>query len=337
MGVDGNKNNNVQQTVKKGEPMKNKRLIGLTAAFASCLLGFAPANAAGTDAPITVAVGVDPAFTPFFVADAQGMFAKHGLTVQIQQYANGGEAADALVAQSADVAGVPDFNLLIRAPRADLDAIGVYVEDVGNYVKVVARNEVASPKDVKRIGIVPGTFSQYAAARFMQAYNLDPASTELVNAGPPEMPQLLQSSAMDAFILWEPWPTRAAQQGGKVLMPISEFGLSYVLTVSTRHDWLKEHPDQAKAFMQAMSDATTFVKEHPAEAAAITKKAAQTPEALTELAVKQLQFGTREISDQDRDHFEKMLDFLTEKKILETRPSLDDLIVHGYAPAASGQ
>ena len=77
------------------------------------------------------------------------------------------------------------------------------------------------------------------------------------------MPQLLASKGMDAFILWEPSPTRAVQQGAKVLMPIREFKLSYVLTVATRPDWLQAHPQQAKALMQALAEATTFVKEHP--------------------------------------------------------------------------
>jgi len=75
------------------------------------------------------------------------------------------------------------------------------------------------------------------------------------------------------------------------------------------------------------------VKEHPAEAAAITKKAAQIPEPLTELAVNQLQFGTREVSDEDRAHFNEMLDFLVAKKIITARPALNELIVQGYAPA----
>ena len=312
--------------------MKYKLAVALAAALASSLFVTAAAKAAD-DSAVTIAVGVDPAFTPFFVADARGLFKKYGLNVQIQQHANGGVAADALVARTVDVAGVPDFNLLIRAPRVPLKALGVYVQDVGNYVKVVSSKEVSTPKDVKRIGVVPGTFSEYAAARFVQAYQLDPASIQTIDAGPPEMPQLLASKAMDAFILWEPWPTRAVQQGGKVLMPIREFNLSYVLMVSTRPDWLQAHPHQAKALMQAVSDATTFVKEHPAEAAAITKKAAQIPEPLTELAVNQLQFGTREVSDKDRAHFNEMLDFLVAKKIITARPALDELIVQGYAPA----
>ena len=69
--------------------MKYKLLVGLAAALASSLLVTAAAKAADESA-VTIAVGVDPAFTPFFVADAQGLFKKHGLNVQIQQLANAG-------------------------------------------------------------------------------------------------------------------------------------------------------------------------------------------------------------------------------------------------------
>lgn len=287
-------------------------------------------NAVNTSKPITVAVGVDPSFAPFFVADAKGMFKKQGLNVEVQQYANGGAAADALVARSADIAGVPDYNLLIRAPRADLKALGIYVEDEGNYVSVVARKEISSPKDIKRIGIVPGTFSEYAADRFVRAYDLPSVVT--VAAGPPEMIGLLSKNAIDTFILWEPWPTRAQALGDKVLMPIRDFKLSYVHSVTTRADWLNEHKEQAKAFMQALSEAALYINENPSNTATIIKEAARIPEALTESAVKQLQFKVRDISASDERNFNEMLDFLTERKLIKKRAALDSLIVHGFAP-----
>lgn len=292
-------------------------------------------SSASASGPITVAVGVDPSFAPFFVADAEGMFKKHGLNVQVQQYANGGAAADALVARSADVAGVPDYNLLIRAPRADLKALGVYVEDEGNYVSVVAKKDISKPQDIKRIGIVPGTFSEYAADRFIKAYDLH--SVKVVNAGPPEMVGLLAKDAIDAFILWEPWPAKAVTLGDKVLMPIRQFKLSYVQLATTRADWLAKHQEQAKAFMQALSEATSYINKNPAKAASVMKAAAHIPENLTEMAVKQLQFGVRDISKSDYKNFNSMLDFLTERKLIKKRAALDSLIVHGYVVDANGK
>ena len=102
----------IEKTSQGRNHMKYKLLVGLVAALASSLLVSAAAKV--DDPAITIAVGVDPAFTPFFVADAQGMFKKEGLNVQIQQHANAGVAADALVPEpSKSGAGVPGFQFVI--------------------------------------------------------------------------------------------------------------------------------------------------------------------------------------------------------------------------------
>lgn len=281
-------------------------------------------------APIKVAVGVDPSFAPFFVADAKGMFKKHGLNVEVHQYANGGVTGDAVIARSVELAGVPDFNLLVRATRADLKAIGVYVEDEGNYVSVVTNKNISKPEEIKKIGSATGTFGEYATDRFIRKYKLD--SIEIVQAGPPEMVGLLGKGAIDAFILWEPWPTRGSAQGGKVLMPIREYGVSYVHTVATRSEWLAQNKDEAKAFMSALAEAAQYINDNPQGTAAIMKKAARIPEELTTKAVGQLQFKVRGISDKDKENFVTMLDFLTREKLIKDRPNLDELIVHGLSP-----
>ncbi|HEX7381711.1 MAG TPA: ABC transporter substrate-binding protein [Nevskiaceae bacterium] len=318
--------------------MKHRRLAAVltactTLAFAAGFAGTHPASAA--DKPITVAVGVDPSFAPFFVAQAKGLFKKHGLDVDIQQYANAGEAADALVARSADVAGVPAFNLLIRAPRAPLNAIGVFAEGKGDYVKVAAAPGITNPDQIKRIGVVPGTFSQYAADRFIQAFHLDAAKISIVRAGPPEMPELLHQGRIDAFILWNPWPARAEALGAKILMPIGQFHLHFLTTVTVRQAWLQDHREQARKLLAALSEATTMVNADPEMTAAVTKKAAQIPEAFTKQAVEQIDFRVRELDAKDRTNFENMLDFLQRQKILQAKPSLDALIVHGLVPNAT--
>jgi NitT/TauT family transport system substrate-binding protein len=86
--------------------MKYKLAVALAAALASSLFVTAAGKAAD-DSAVTIAVGVDPAFAPFFVADAQGLFKKYGLNVQIQQHANAGVAADARLLAPSTWRGFP--------------------------------------------------------------------------------------------------------------------------------------------------------------------------------------------------------------------------------------
>lgn len=313
-----------------------KYLSYACALFLSSSVLFAPQAVSqdkSAQPPIKIAVGVDPSFAPFFVADAQGLFKKHGLNVEVHQYANGGVTGDAVVARSVELAGVPDFNLLVRATRADLKAIGVYVEDEGNYVSVVTSKDISKPEEIKKIGSATGTFGEYATDRFIREYKLD--STEIVQAGPPEMIGLLGNGDIDAFILWEPWPTRGVAQGGKVLMPIREYGVGYVHTVATRSEWLEQNKDKAKPLMSALAEAAQYINDNPEGTAEIMRKAARIPEDLTVKAVGQLQFKVRDISDKDRDNFASMLDFLTRENLIKDRPNLDTLIVQGFAPDAN--
>src|SRR5690606_34376523 len=84
-----------------------KYLSYACALFLSSSVLFAPQAVSQDKAaqpPIKIAVGVDPSFAPFFVADAQGLFKKHGLNVEVHQYANGGVTGDAVVARSVELA-----------------------------------------------------------------------------------------------------------------------------------------------------------------------------------------------------------------------------------------
>lgn len=313
-------------------------LLFLAAAAATLAVGCGGDDQAGgqegeaTGPPIRLAVGVDPVFTAIFLAQANDLFADEGIEVEVIQFANAGEAADALVAGSADVAGVPDYNLLARAPRADLAALGIFSEDPGDYVKVAARKDISDAGQMKAIGIVPGTFSEYAAARLVEYAGSDPAEVEFVPAGPPELPALLEKGDVDGFVLWEPWPTRAREMGGKVLMPTREYGLSTVLTISTTDRWLDAHRREAEALMRAIDAGAAATEQDPSAAAAATADAAKIPEALTEQAVGELDFGVREITEDDRADFEQIVDFLVDRKVVEERPSLDELIAPGYLP-----
>jgi NitT/TauT family transport system substrate-binding protein len=188
----------------------------------------APSQSSG---PITLSVGVDTVYAPMFLADAEGLFEKQGVDVRLRQFAQGGEGVDAMIAGAVDLAGSGDSTVLGKT-RGNIRSLGVFVEDVGNYVKLVTREEIDDPKQIKKMGIVPGSISEFGAARLLEAEGIDEADVELVKAGPPELPALLQRGDIDGFVIWEPWPTNATKMGGKVLQPSRAFGFSYVLMVN---------------------------------------------------------------------------------------------------------
>src|SRR5690606_2174933 len=157
--------------------------------------------------PIRVAVGIDPAYSPFFVAQQQDLFAKEGVNgVQVVQYAQGGEALDGIVAGQNQMGAATEASVLNRATRGDIRALAVFSQSP-KFIKLVVRDGIDSVKDVKKIGIVPGSVNEYATAKLLSANQVDAAAVEYVRAGPPEFPALLARGDVDGYVMWEPWPS----------------------------------------------------------------------------------------------------------------------------------
>jgi NitT/TauT family transport system substrate-binding protein len=281
---------------------------------------------AASSEPIKLSVGIDSVYAPMFVAQTEGLFEEEGLNVEVEQFAQGGEGMDAMVAGSIDAAGSADSTVLARAAREDLRALGIFVEDKGNYVKLVTRDDIDDPAQIKRMGIVPGSISEYGAFKLMRSEGIDPESVKLVPSGPPELPALLEQGDIDGFVIWEPWPTRAEEMGGKVLMKSGEFDLSYVLVVAAQKKWLDGHQKEAKALMDALAAASDRVEDDPEAAAEAAGAEAKLPPEQVEQAVADLDFGVRWGNQTDTEIWGEIGDFLVERKLVKQEPNVEEVL-----------
>ena len=292
----------------------------LVAVVGGC--GEASNEEGGAGGPITVGVGVDSVFAPMFVAQEEGLFEDEGLDVKVQQFAQGGEGVDAVVAGAIQTAGAADTTMMGKATQGDIRGLGVFVEDVGNYTKLVTRKDISNPRQIEKMGIVPGAIFEWGAVKLLEHFKIDPESVEFVPVDPAELPVLLQKGDIDAFVSPEPWPTEAEKVGGKVLMPSKEWGLSYVLLIAARADWLRANREQAEALMRALGAGAKRVEQDPEAAAEVTEKVAKVPPELTKEAVADLEFEVRGFNDEDRGNFEDISAFLVERKLVKKEPSV---------------
>jgi ABC-type nitrate/sulfonate/bicarbonate transport system substrate-binding protein len=323
-------------------PARTFALLHLVAAIltAAVLAGCGEANNdegddGGAAKPVTISVGVDSVYAPMFVAQDEGLFEKEGLDVELRQFAQGGEGVDAMLAGEIDTAGSADSTFVARGQES-VRALAPYVEEGGSYVKLVVAEDIDDPKQIKRMGIIPGQISEYGAQKLLESEDIDPSTIEFVKvAGPPEMPPLLQKGEIDGFVLNEPWPTRAEEMGaGKVLRVAEDFGLTYTLVVAARPDWIREDRERAEALMRAIAAAADRVESDPELAAESTERAAQVAPEQTVQAVKELDFGVRDFTRQDLTRLNDVADFLLDRKLIEERPPIDEIFApdQGFAP-----
>jgi ABC-type nitrate/sulfonate/bicarbonate transport system substrate-binding protein len=283
---------------------------------------------------IRFSVGIDTAYAPFFVAKNEGIFRKHGLDVNLVQFAQGGDGVDAMIARAIDAGGSGDATVLGKSLRGPLKAFAVF-NSSGDYIKLTVRKSISHVRQIKKIGIVPGSLSHYGAFKMLDYFKIPRTSVTFVRGGPPDMPVLLQRGDIDAYVIWEPWPTRAVENGsGKVLMRTKAFKYRYVLMLIARADWFASHRSETQRFVRAIDEADRLVERKPNVAAADTEKEVRVPPKDSIIAVQQIDFGVRDLTSRDLTNFKDIASFLLDQKITPREPDAASVVVRGFVSRA---
>ncbi|MGG5808961.1 ABC transporter substrate-binding protein [Falsiroseomonas sp. CW058] len=245
--------------------MRRRHLLAAGAAAALPLPAFAQ------NAPIrmTIATGVDPSFAPFYVAREGGFFQRNGLDVTVNTGPSGSAMIAFLVgnqvnsAYGAEQAGV-------SAHLVDPNVVAV-CEGTAllRWISVLGRN-VASMEDLKgkRVGVARGTGSETFWLSVVSRLNLNPADYTIVNVEAPEMVAALERGNIDAFAVWEPWPTRALRAISNTRILLSNEQIQVVRNfVYMNKGWAEQNAEATQRFMRSMVQAQEFCTNNQAEAA----------------------------------------------------------------------
>jgi NitT/TauT family transport system substrate-binding protein len=300
---------------------------GALAFVLSIALG--PTANAQSKEPVKLAIGVDAAYVAIYLSKQDKLFEKHGVNVELVQFTQGGDALDAVAAGLMPMGGAAEPTTLIRAARTDIKVLGIYGQS-DSYIKFVAKSGITDPKQAKRLGIVPGSVSEFSTEQMLIKYAIDPKSVELVKAGPPEFPALLARGDVDGYFLWEPWPTNGVQQGGKVLLTSGDVGYAYNMWLAASGPWLADHQAEAKAILAALAEACAIVRADPAKGAAAIQAEAKIPAATALATLKDIQCTVRDFTLADMATYDKIADFLAARKITPGKVDLSKIIQQGF-------
>ncbi len=258
-------------------------------AAAAALLLAATTGANAQLTKMTIATGVDPAFSQFYVAKEGGLFEKNGLDVTINTGPSGSAMVAFLVnnqiqaAYGSDLAGVinhqVDNNIVAVAD-------GTYL---WKWESVVGRNvDSLEALKGKKIGIAMGTGSEIFWRRLLEVKKLDLADYKMVNVEAPEMLAAIERGDIDAFAVWEPWPTRTLMtvKNTKVLAT-ADGVVNNINFVYMNRGWIDQNKATAEKFVKALCEANDLINnDRPAAAKMVSKFLKMPLELATELMPK---------------------------------------------------
>lgn len=228
----------------------------------------APARAQQGAAKMTIATGVDPSFAPYYVGREGGFFGRHGLDVTV----NTGPSGSAMIAflignqiQSAYGAEQAGVSAHLVDPAVVAVAEGTALL---RWISVLGRGvESMEALKGKKVGVARGTGSETFWLSVVEKLKLDLADYTVVNVEAPEMVAALERGNIDAFAVWEPWPTRAmrAIPGTKIL--VNNETIQVVRNyVYMNRGWAEANRDTATRFLRALVEATAFIESNREEA-----------------------------------------------------------------------
>ncbi len=244
---------------------------------------------------LTIATGSDPSLAQFYVAKEAGIFAKHGLDVQLNTGATASGMVPFLIKNqvqaviSGEQAGLSNFNL-------DKDVV---VAAEGNqmpqFYGIVGRNiENIDGLKGKKIGVPVGTGGEIFWRAFLDVLKLDPKNYTVVAVEPPEMIAALERGNIDAFAAWEPWVTRSltAVPGTKVVRDNDGIvvGRNFIWI---NRSWAEANPKAAASFMHAIGEATDMIRTKPDDAAKLVSALIKLDPKLTRTLLDKVKFDLR--------------------------------------------
>src|SRR6266508_1367154 len=210
---------------------------------------------------MTIATGVDPVFSAYYVAQEEGLFKKHGLDVRINTGPSGSAMVSFLVngqiesAFGSEIAGIANHNL---------DPNVVVVAQAARLVRwiaLVGRNiDSLEQLKGKKVGVARGSGGEVFWLAMLDKLKLNAADYTVVNVEAPEMVAALERGNIDAYAVWEPWVTRglAAVRNTKVLRT-QEGILEQGVYIYMNRGRIQKNPGPAEAFLRALAEATDLI------------------------------------------------------------------------------
>ena len=316
-----------------------KRIFSLLMATACVLATFAgctkdekePGAQTQEKTKITVVLDWTPNtnHTGLYVAQKNGYFADNGLEVTIEQPPEDG--AEALVASGKAQFGVSFQENVASALTADsplpITAVAALIQHNTSGIISLKKNNITSPKDMAGHSYASwNTPIEKAILKdVIEKDGGDFSKVKMIYNSATDVVTALQTN-IDTVWIYYAWDGIATEVKGletnyfafKDINPALDF---YTPLLIANDNFLKDHPDQAKAFLKAARLGYEYSIEHPEEAAAILCEYA--PETDKEIAAasqkylaKQYKAEVERWGEFDQKRWDAFYDWLYENKVI---------------------
>jgi ABC-type nitrate/sulfonate/bicarbonate transport systems, periplasmic components len=254
----------MNRTVTRIEPRKifAALLLGIPLFFFTALFA--------ADLPVVRASynAIGGVFTPLWLAQENKLFNKYGISVDLK-FLPLTTGTQALLTKNVDII-TPGGELLEAGLNGERV---VYIAGIANRVvlSIFAKPEIQSLADLRGkvvSALSPGSISDHLVRILCQEAGLVPGQDVkmLYLKTGPEILAALTTGVIDAGIISAPVTLKARQAGFKEIVNVPERNIPMIHAgLATTRDFVKEHRDRVRGFLQAYIEAVKFAAANPKE------------------------------------------------------------------------
>lgn len=247
--------------------MKKEISIGLIALFVIATGCITEEEAPTTSEELTIKLGVmpDEATLPYYVAAKEGLFASHGLNVEIVPFMSAMERDAALTAGEIDAGeNDPVGVLLLRNAGYDVKIISLELQETADKMRfaVIAspQSNISAVEDLEEIAISRNTIIEYITDTLLGDVQLNKVEVKKV----PIRMQMLLDNEIGAATLPEPLASYALYRGANMVISDSMLNRNVSQTVIVvNSEFIEKHPGCVTKFLDAYSEAVDMINTNP--------------------------------------------------------------------------
>ena len=218
----------------------------------------------------TYRIGLGPwvGFGPLYLAQEKGFFAQQGLQVNLIVLTGLAERNSALQANRIDALAAPVDSFVLAAGSNIAVKIAMTMDESDGGDGIVAKPAIRTFEDLrgKRVAFQRGLPSEFFLRALLQQHNMKLDELHAVDMETAQAGAAFISNQLDAGGLWEPWLTKAAEQGhGHILASAREYPNLIVDCLAFTGRMIDEHPADVQKIVNVVLQAIEYWKKNPDE------------------------------------------------------------------------
>ena len=232
---------------------------------------------------VRIAVQDKTCYLPVIIAIDQGYYERRGLDVQHLKVVGGIEAAEALVAGSADIGVMGDAPAVIALSRSE-KVYMVTCQTTGDRMhRIVVRDDsgIKEPADFagKRLAIQQGSSTHGGLMQYCKKHGVDYNSISVVPISPRDFPEAMAAGQIDFIAGSEPWPGNVLSACDRCheFANLAGLGSNYPQMILGHESFLRAHPEAVAAIIESTQEAVDFINAEPDRAVAILSSRSGVP------------------------------------------------------------